>query len=906
MIRLLSALLAWTAFPALAMEVAAVRNGNDLVIHPGDLDTLRLRGGDLRSELVLPDGTTLAIDWSDPAIQQSLVVDLTGSGPVNTIQFRLAGETRTVPVTTVTTPDLGGGTLASMERGTSWTGDLPRIALPDESALPVATLAKPAREIAVADITHPVVSSNDLPVLGSQNVVLLVNGRLYVSYRKAVIDETTLRVSHWRKFLVEVPVDPAWAGESGDAVVTLPPGSFRVHTSDERTAKGHLILGETQAGLAQGGQSVDTDEAGRIYFSNLERGAGIVRFDPATARFEPPPVDFAEAIASLLPPDPVWRRSWDMALGELLVCRNRLYLVFARNYRVESANGKAEACSGVISLPLDHWDDDAAFRADLRLHSGCWEDAPNSLYRGDLAVADYASRKLAPPFETDAGFVVPAAAGSRGGPWVFELDAQGNVTRFSEGGAAPAPKRIAGLRKQRFINVGGAGRPLLEFDCGELRIARAAVPLLLPGAVVADAKGDFLTRANDTPGILTVRYDVSEMARSSESSVVQGPAYALTAIPGVADQAIGVCEYGYYFSRLDFSRIDRERRVLRTYLPNPGGGPAQVGLGPYHSLWRREDEALWLYLPGYIGISRLKVSERGVFPDAFVAEAFHERLQSRSIDGVARDPIKDYRDLFPGLGGRLLAIGRGRPGRGGGPFSTGLELFDPRSPDDGQAALRMTRGFDLWTPVSRLVIRASDGSQRQEVFAASSAMRPDYARELSAQSDLPGSVDPKLFAWEIDPRGSLRDRFGFALPCPAQLVLSRCGQYLVILRDDGVLMSWQITRRRFADAMRLPAQPIEFSRPGHRIWSAPDGRLFFMTAGDGVRFHEVAVALDGRITLSGHLTLTGAQAAHVDGVVRGFLPDLARMDGSCDLVLGSRPQGDDPAVRVIRDFIPPR
>ena len=44
----------------------------------------------------------------------------------------------------------------------------------------------------------------------------------------------------------------------------------------------------------------------------------------------------------------------------------------------------------------------------------------------------------------------------------------------------------------------------------------------------------------------------------------------------------------------------------------------------------------------------------------------------------------------------------------------------------------------------------------------------------------------------------------------------------------------------------------------------------------------------------------------VAGVVRCFLPDLARRDGSYDFVLGGDQENGQPTVRVIDDFIPPR
>lgn len=889
-----------------AAEISAFRSGDELVIRIDDLDRLRLQHADLKAQISLAGKKTLAVDWSDPAIQATLTVDLAGFGPCDTISLKLGNQTLSARVAPVTMHDARFSRVAEIERGTKWQGDPPRVLLPDTSALRVEPLTKPARSVALADITYPVVSETDLPVLGSQNAVLLVNGRIYFSYRKAVIDEKTLRVKHWRKFLVEVPVDPKWATGTGDAVVTLPASGFRIHTSEERSPNGFLMLGDTAAGLGQGGQSLDTDDHGRLYFSNVEHGASLVRFDPSTGRFEQPPVNLGQALAKLLPADPAWRRSWDSALMELVVMRGRVFIVFARHHRVKNANGNVEVCSGVVSLPLAHWDDAAKFSADLRLHAGCWEGAPNQLYHGEIAAADYASHKLSAPAETQSGLAISAAAGSKGGPWHLEFDAAGNVTRLAEGGTTAALRLHSGLKKQRFINIGGAGRPLIQFDCGEFRIPRNAVPLLLPGTEVADSKGQFLTKANDTPGTLTVRFDVRAMAAGG--GVVQGPAYALTAIPDEPDQAIGVCEYGYYFSRLDFSHLDSDRHVRRTYLPMPGGGamPAQVGLGPYNTLWAQHDDALWLYLPGYIGMTRLKYAENGRTLAAFDADMFHDRLDGHMIDGAHRDSIKDYKELIPALGGRMLNIGRGRPGRGGKAFSAGLELFDPRTLGESEVSVWMTRCFDIWSPVSRVVLSAQDGSLRQQVFAASSTIRPDYVRDISDRATLPANQEPKVFAWECDADGHLRDLFGFALTATSQLVLSPCGQFVLAMQADGVLMTYSIAQRRVVDGAKLAVVPLEFSRPGQTIWSAPNGQTFIMTAAHGISFHEVIVSRDGRLSLRPHLVIEGGQQASFERIVRCFLPDLRQKDGSYDFVLGGRHQGDDPSVRVIRDFILPQ
>ena len=900
---LLASLLITCASPA--AEISAFRSADELIVCFDDLHLMRLRQQPLKAEINLGSKASFTLDLADPVIQHALAIDVAGFGPLDAISVSMAGATQSVKVDAVTMAESKGTAVAAMERGTKWTGDLPRITLPDASALRLERLAAPARVLAIKDITFPVMAESDLPVLGSQNCVLLVNQRIYFSYRKAVMDEQTLRVKQWRKFLVEVPVNPQWAAKASDEVITLGREEFAVHTTDEPAPNGLPMLGDTSSGLAQGGQSADCDDAGRIYISNVEHGAGLVRFDPAKKKFEQPPVDFMATITKLLPQVPGWRRSWDTALGELLVIRGRVFIVFARHHRVLTPNGNVEVCSGVISLPQDHWDDAEKFRAEVKLHAGCWEGAPNQMYRGEIAPADYSSHKVGGPVETESGLMFAAAPNAKGGPWHFDVD----TGKLSEGGTGAAIVTHTGLKKQRLINIGAAGRPLIQFDCGEFRLPRAAVPLLLSGATkdqLVDARGEYRMKLDGVAdGVITVRFDVTGLGGGS--GVVQGPAFALTAIPGEADQAIGVCEYGYYFSRLDFSKLDSERRVQRTYLPMPGGVamPAQVRLGPYNTLWASHDDAQWLYVPGYIGMMRLRYATQGRVLDSFSGEMFHERLQGLNIDGAHRDNIKDYKELFPAPGGRMAAIGRGRPGRGGKAFSTGLEVFDPRTLGPSEVATWMTRCFDIWSPVNRVIINPKDGSLLQQIFAGSSTIRADYVRAIDGSTDIPADQHPKVFTYDCDGQGHLRDLFGFALPGPAQLAISRCGQFVMILQDDAVLMTYSIAQHRIVDAARLESRPLEFSRPGATIWSAPDGRVFIMTAMHGISFHEVEVAHDGKIALRPHLSVRDGQASQVERVVRCFMPDLRRNDGSYDFVLGGRHQSDDPAVRVIRDFIPP-
>lgn len=933
------------AFLIRGAQARIFRCGDELVIQIENLDTLRQAHAKLDAMVLLNDSLRIAVNLADPVISQAIVVNLSAVGACDRASIEVKNgsgavvhEEKAAPVPRIDMKrDLPLAGNAAIEPGFVMKRDgiaPPVIPLPDLSRLRTTTVAAPSRAVTMKDITCTVVADRDLPVLGSQNYVLIsrqsaapddvTKCSLYFSYRKAVCDEATLQVKHWRKFLVEVPLDRAWLAGSEDQTITLPAEGFAIHATDETLPGGGNMLGDSSVGLAQGGQSADTDAAGRIYFTNVQRGAGLVRFNPHTRRFEQPPVDLAKTCRAFIPSLAGWTRDWDTSLGEVLCARGRIFIVYSRNYRVRTPNGNVEACSGVISVPQEHWDDAEKFRADIRLHAGSWPEAPNALYSGEVPVNEY-SRKVLGPVETELGIWFSSAPGHHGGPWELQLEGEAKLVEK----ANPSPIiKANGLAKQRTINVGSGGRQLLTFDYGQFVLTRAALALILPGATpdqLADKDGRYRSTYPGAPtGEITVRFDITAklLAEAKQfpelaaalSGVSQGPAYCVTAIPGEPDQAIGVCEYGYYFSKLDFSRRKTEHRVFKRYLPLLSGGkvttlPAQVGLGPYNSLWATHDDALWLYVPGYIGMTRLKYSQHGKTPDAFAADMFYSRLQPQAIDATPRIGLKDFRELIPALGGRMIDIARGRAGRGGGAFSTGIEVFDPRTLGESQTAVFMSRCFDLWTPVSRIVLDAASGKPTQQVFAASSEIRDEYVREAKPEH-VPPNRDAKIFSYSLTANHELRDEFGFSLPpdrVPGEIVLSPCGQYLVVQQGAGSICTWSIAQRRFVDAMKLcdasgkAITPLQYTRPGTSLWSAPNGQIFIHAPLGGVTFIEITVAPDGKLDARPHLAVTDGKAEDFERVVRCFMPGSK---GAHHLVVGGSHSKEQPIVRVIDDFIP--
>ncbi|HND53244.1 MAG TPA: hypothetical protein PLV92_12630, partial [Pirellulaceae bacterium] len=789
--------------------------------------------------------------------------------------------------------------------------------LPDMRRARNLVIGPAPRVVNASEIRYPVYADRDLPSISSENCVIVSRSTfapddatkvsLYFSYRKPVFDAASRQLKRYIKMLVEVPLDRDWLRGDGDMLVTLRSDQFAVHTTDERERDGqrwddpagYNMLGESSTGLYQGGQSVDLDEQGRIYISNVFDGAGLIRFDPRQAKFEQPPVNVSAELRKFLPTGDEWRRGWDKDLAQIVCRGDRVFLVFDRNYRVTTPNGKFETCSGAVSIPQDGWDDAERFRSGLKLLAGSWPTAPTPLFKDQPAEGK--QRRIGAPSATTTGITF--------GNWRLDLDSRGETqllaqvsqltdSKSLDGRALPPSALIKyrGLNKQKYINVGGAGRAYLQYSYSQLSISRSELQLTLPptgsdaAMDLADASGKPKSTFPGAPnGEITVRFDIAgkileqpkkygQLAQQI-AGMSQGPNYGLIAAPDAVGKAIGVCEYSYFVSMLDFSRRAEEKRVFKTYLPmgetgRPTTIPINLRLGPYNMSWVKHDSAEWLYVPGYTGIARFKYREAGKTLDAFQVESIHQQLKPTPIDGRPRDSVKDFLHVIPTLGGKLIDIGRGRPGRGGGAYSAGLELFDPSTLGASRTCVAMNRCYGLFTPVSRIV-NGSDASQPvHEIYVASGQIKSEYVDDLADASQKPAHAGPKLFCYRCDASGELADLYGFALPelpdgadNSANLAISPDGRFLLALQQGGALLSYRLDDRQFVDAAMLTdaggqaVRPFNFSRPTAALWTSPDGRIFFHTATTGaskpaVTFYEVTASRVGRISVGPVLTVS--------------------------------------------------
>ena len=486
-----------------AADPAIFRNGDELIVQFRDLDRMRQKHPQLKATLRLTGAggeKRFAVDLSDRLTPEAIVIDMAGYGACAGVALDVQnGDGQTVyaqqvsPIPEVTLPagsPVRAGALAAIEAGSQWNRPAPRIALPDVTELRTEKLVAAARSVTTQEITYPVIADADLPALASANGVIVSRQSfaprdaskcsLYFSYRKAIFDGDATRLKEYRKLLVEVPLQKAWLDRQGDEVITLPLDGFAIHTTDQRerfgnrwnAPQGYNMLGESSTGLYQGGQTVDTDDQGRIYISNVPDGAGIVRFNPHLGTFEQPPVNFHAECRKFLPTDGEWKRSWDTDLGHIVCTRGRVYLVFDRHYRVTTPNGKFETCSGVISLPQEGWDDTDAFRRDIRLHAACWPQAQHPLYPDD--VVEGKPRRAGAPVATTHGIAF--------GSWRLDLDEHGNTQRLAvvkqlsdsvaaDGSSLPPTQVVTfhGLAKQRLINVGLRRPAVLEVQLRRVR-----------------------------------------------------------------------------------------------------------------------------------------------------------------------------------------------------------------------------------------------------------------------------------------------------------------------------------------------------------------------------------------------------------------------------------------------------
>ncbi|MCE9607330.1 MAG: hypothetical protein K8U03_20790, partial [Planctomycetia bacterium] len=887
-----------------AEPIEVFRTDDELIVRLDRFDLLRQANPGLTADLKLRgEGKerSLAIDLSDPAVNGTLVIDLSKFGELmgvsitvkdaggKSIAVKSASPIVDAPIKS-RFPSSATGLFAFVEPGTAMSAaaagtgaNVPKIPLPDAKTLRTVQIDSSKQSISKQDITFPVLTESEAPLRG---VVVLsrqtaapndpTKASLYLSYKKALYEGTKL--ARWQKFLVEIPIQESWGKGQGDETVNLG-NDVHVHvTSDvkEKDWRGvqRHILGEGDDDLGQTLSAIDDE--GRIYFIAEYR---VVRFDPNTKKFEiSPPFELQKLCpgGATMKGSPGWLSgNWTMVCGH-----GRVFIVDILDLKTGPNPGvdvPQRRIGGVFSIPQE-WRDEKTFSADVRLHVGSWETATPTLYKtGPTIGAAADERKLGKPIVTETGLLIlPAGKQSAGGPWRLDLDDQGNNKAFGEVNSltdtvskdgrtnfAPTQEaKLNGVSKTMLQVVGtGYGRRLVgAAGTDGLEIPRASIrQLLMSDGWNASmlhrpsSEDKYWTYADAPKGTVTVKYEVVEklkahpaaqgaLADSLKGGPSLGPVFVVTPIPGEPEKAVGISEYAIYpLATFDFSRLEEKRAVIKSALPAKAA--LAVGVGPYDSGWVKQGDEQWLYITGYTGMTRVKYSKAAQVLDVMKSDMFHTRLAAVPVDRHARGGLKQYDRIFPVFGGRLLDSGTGRAGRGGTPFSTGLELFDPKQlgadaasgsvPSQTAAYMNRCCGA-LQTLQSRLIWSAHDGSRRQEIFGTGKP-NPVFVEELGAADKalLPSNLDEKIFCYEVAETDGLRDLFGFSLPVSengasggSYLALSPCSRFLLVLTGDSSLYSYSIAAKQFIDGARLTTPSgdavatIGFRRPGERIITA--------------------------------------------------------------------------------------
>ncbi len=926
---------------------------DEVVVYVRDLDLLRARAGSLIAQVAL-DGEACAVDLAAPCQTPAIVVRKPEGASPSAVRVTLLSDgeevlERSLDLGTVVTPrsDIPlSGQRAFIEPGQS--GITPEIARPDLGRLRTEALTPAERVVDFADATvrvrtetnYPLISANNNCAISGQTAHPgdLSQRSLYVPVKSQLFDQQTGDPTVVAHYLVEVPLSEEWLAGEEDLEVSLPPEAIRVHTSERKWPEGspsaQALLGQGAGGLGQLTGVVDVDERGRIYFSRVP--SGLVRFDPATAEWETPPIDVNGQIAQFLPsvhdvPDDLKRGElalrWE-GYQYIAIMRGRVFYAPIITAIYQREDRTTFVFAGLLSMPVDHWDDPDAFTQGIRFHVGSWPGCEHSFFEGWSDPEDR-TRKLGRLYARDDGLYIKAYKSAWGGPWKLEFDDEGNTISFGLVDTIP-PDTRAGLPT--------AASGLADWwGYGTVAIERAKLHRVLRGSTA------------DLPGSVQINYDAIAAIRlhperygdllAANNGPSLAPVYMATPIPGQADTVLGSAEYGYYLATFDLSHAD-EGYITKTYLKRDLGAtalelPLAVGLGPYGYVWSRDGDRSYLYVGGYTGLTRLVYRSDDLAPDHYRMEDFTYSIETNRLDEAGVGAIKRFRYLLPGLDGRIFLTGTHSAARGGTSYSGGLMSFVAADMSTLDKLSFMGRCYSTTILRGRVVHRLG-APPVQQLLLAGSGFSESYAFTLD-QELVPANHDPRIFAYEYESGGAPRSMYGFSLPPEdGERVyrghcFDRTRRYLIVLQGSH-LMTVDARTWRFADGVTLSADGlvtvVRFFRPSQCFTRSPDDRVFiYATVGEAPTqgtFYEVDVDEDGSIALRPHLTLRAglwprgagreagrraedaARLSRTVSVVRTFVPDLSAGDGSCDLLLGVPFRAPGTDARLIRDFIPPR
>ena len=874
---------------------------------------------------------------------------------------------------------------AHLEPGTAFDKTAaPAIRLPDRAGAEAWTPPAKMRTVDIEASRKRVSADFTLPIAGKASFVSYQTAfpgdkakySIYTPVNSDLYNPETGRHESPLKYMVEIPIDPAWVATKGDSVVQVPTESLRIHMTSEEVEAGRLgrqrITGNRKGLLGQTSSSTAIDDDGNPYFVMAYRSP--IRFNVRKGKWETPPIniyDFLHPRKPKLADLPYAKDGVAEVRTDFSNCifyhNGRIWILLSRYAVFGASGGRSLFTAGVVSIPVDHWDDKAAFEKAIRVNAVSWPDTDISLWSTHVKPEDR-RRKL--KFIGAVGNRFCLMAYHWNYFWVMEVADDGSTTKLTPIKTVDgkpfediAPQMYWINRDGKRLGIGvsarvkGAKKSHLAFLAEGGREFTGALPegttrqpigfgargfLYNPGGMygkIGTNKGDFGRRigAPYRSGKLTIYYDsVTKMIREPGAfadviakmrAASMGPEYYVVPTPGDTMEVLGVADYPKYnFGRYNCApgvkTIKRNFLIQQLDVPDVRLGlPAK--LGPYCRRWVREGADDVLYYAGYTGVARLRYRIDGKVPERHsVQKLFGGGGKHVSIDGAPDAYIKWFRDMWPGLGDKMFLTGLNQIARGGTAYSGGLMYFHRRTPERLFKLSEMSRSYNTGMLAGRLCAEPG-GRQEQDILLGGN-------HNYAAPETLPAekrhtNIQPRIFVYRDGGADGVQDRFGFTLQ-PAEgkgaglrdITMAANGLHLLVLMSDGALATFDMDAMRFVDAVRVPPLFASFrhGRGNTSFLNLPDGSrmlgLFEKKDPDDAEeepkaaaFVRIAVDVAGRISVTPHLRCT-FPSSRVFSAPVALVYDARNNDGSYDAVFGPHPKRPEGALRIIRDFVTPR
>jgi len=949
---------------AFAGRIEIVQTPHSVSVGLRDFDLVKRSHPDLRMEVTFLDAAgkpigAFAVDYAHEATPSHVVFvkDAKRNYARATLKFSAGGALLFEKTLALPPPAAPAGRVRATDKvshlvpGRSFdAAAAPKIALPDYEAVETWTIPDPPRTVDIRACRRRVVAPFNLPTCEGNATPIsrqtahpadLSKKSLYVPVNSILYDPKTGAYESTFKYLVEIPIAPAWARGDGALVVEAPADSLRIHMTTEKTRSHHRgmerLTGEQKGLLGQTPNAATVDEDGNLYFHIAYRSP--VRFNVRKAKWEAPPTDIYDFLTPRLPKleDLPYKKGLVSDVRKdshhTIYCHNRR--VWIQSVRYQQVGGTSTGhnslfMAAVVSIPIDHWDDKDAFDKATHLNAVSWPGTDISLWSTHVQKNDNRRRLQWMMFH---GNRIGLFSYHRNYFWIMDVNEDGSTRKLTpithlEG------KPIGGFKYEfRWLFKGDAllGLRLEPILKGEKTPRPAFIPtdglapttkmpafnwnppyhynkkpnlynssgrgygmLVLLRYQLADALG--LPRAT---GKVTIYYDaVTRMkaapgpfqdviARMSAASM--GPEYYVVETPGDTMEVLGSAEYPtYYLARYDCS--SRGATVAKTPLiadlgeiTTPLGLSAQMG--PYCHRWIREGSDDILYYSGYhSGLARLVYRRNGRIPDRFTVESFKDKLEKVSVDGAPDGYFKWFRDMTAGLGDKIFVTGVNNVSRGGNAYSGGLAWYHRGTRDKLYKLSGMSRTYSTNGLADRMLV-LPDGSPIKELYLKGLFNAP--AAETLPKNSRPIDTGPRLFVYRDHGGDDVRDIFGLTIDVPkgkgkgiADIAVCRNGLYLLALTGNGCLVTFDPAAWQFVDAVRIPGRRMSFDlhRRSVQLLPAPDG-AHLICLRDEARVQEGEEAAPATSATFVHIEVSATGGISLASHLRCTFADADRFHG---------------------------